>query len=165
MKRALSVWRRSGEGGGEHGEWICAFKPCGVDGCSDVRLGLCGPHGSVAICDLPLDHTRSKFALRCVVRGVDVTGIIAEGEKLAPRAPDLGLELPGKVAMGRHGEKRCQLLFQLPLFPRQGRGGEIGDAPGQIERSSQPKLKPEGQIVRTMFERESRVARQMRQTG
>jgi len=51
------------------------------------------------------------------------------------------------------------LFFQLPLFARQGRGGEVGDGLGQIKRSSQPKLEPEGQIVRSMFERESRVAR------
>ena len=36
---------------------------------------------------------------------------------------------------------------------------------GQVERLAKPKLEPEGQIVRAMLERESRVARQMRQTG
>ena len=155
---------RSGQGA-DHGEGVRAFEPCGIDGRSDVRFGLGGPHGSVAVGDFALDHARPEFALGRVVRGVDLTGIIAEDQQLVARAADLGLELPGEVAWGRCRQQRRQLNFQLSLFPGQGRGGEIDDLLGQVERSSQPKLEPEGQIVGTMFEREGCVARQMRQTG
>ena len=62
-----------------------------------------------------------------VVRDVDLAGIIAKGQKLVSRAPDFGLQLSGEVASGRRGQKRFELFFQLSLFPREGRGGEIGD--------------------------------------
>src|ERR1035437_7839096 len=40
-------------------EGVCAFEPCGVDGCSHICLSLGGPHGAIAVGDFSLDHTGS----------------------------------------------------------------------------------------------------------
>src|ERR1017187_4389898 len=48
-------------------EGVCAFEPCGVDGCSHICLSLGGPHGSIAVGDFSLDHTErwlGKFEQR-----------------------------------------------------------------------------------------------------
>ena len=114
---------------------------------SHDRFGVGGPHGSVAVSGFSLDCTRSKSALERVVRDVDLAGIISKGKELVTRAADLGLRLSGGIASGRRGKNRRELFFQFSRFPRQGRGGEIGDDLGQIKRSAQPKLELEGQIV------------------
>jgi hypothetical protein len=74
-------------------EGVCAVQPCGVDGCSYVRLGLRGPHGAIAIGDFSLDHAGPQFSLRAIIGGVDLAGIVAKGQKLVLRGPDFGLQL------------------------------------------------------------------------
>jgi hypothetical protein len=74
-------------------EGVSAPEPCCVDGCSDVRLGLRGPHGAIAIGHFPLDHAGPQLSLRAIIGRVDFAGIIAKGQKLVSRAPDFGLQL------------------------------------------------------------------------
>ena len=84
---------------------------------------------------------------------------------MALGAADFGLEVSGEVAVRCCVQKEAELLFQLALFARQGRSGQCGDGAGQVERLSQPKLEPQGQIIRSMLQREGGVTGQMRQTG
>jgi hypothetical protein len=65
----------------------------------------------------------------------------------------------------RRGENVGELLFKRALFAGDGRGFETGDISGQIEGFAKPQLEPQGKIVRSMLQRKSRVARQMRQAG
>jgi hypothetical protein len=84
-----------------------------------------------------------------------------------PRArPILACSSPARSHPVGARQKGFELFFQLSLFSRQGRGREVRAGSGEIERLSQPELEPEGQIIRTLLERERerRVARQMRQT-
>ena len=74
-------------------EGVCAVQPCGVDGCSYVRLGLRGPHGAIAIGDFSLDHAGPQLSLRAIIGGGDLAGIVAKDQKLVLRAPDFGLQL------------------------------------------------------------------------
>ena len=83
--------RVSGEDGGDDVEGGGAREPGGVDGGSDVRFGLRGPHGAIAVGDFSLDDAGAEFALGAVVGGVDLAGIVAEGQKLMAGACDLGL--------------------------------------------------------------------------
>ena len=146
-------------------EGVCALEPCGVDGCSRIRLGLRGPPGAIAIGDFALDHTGPQRSLRTVVGGLDLAGIVAKSQKLVPRAPDFGLQLERQVAFRRRAENIGELRFKRALFAGDGRGGEVGDVRGQIERLAEPQLEPQRQIVRSMLQCKGRVARQMRQTG
>ena len=66
-----------------------------------------------------------EFALRCVVRDVDLARIVAKGEKLTLRPPDLGLQLSGEIASRGRGQKNFELSFQVSLFPREGRCREV----------------------------------------
>jgi hypothetical protein len=59
--------------------------------------------------------------------GAVFAGKIAKGEQLALSASDFGLEVQGEIAARCCGQKRCELFFQLPLFPRQRRRGQFGD--------------------------------------
>jgi len=71
---------RSSEDADDDMEGVGAFEPCGVDGRPDVAFSFGGPHGSISVGDLSLDHTRSEFAFGRVVGWVDLTGIIAEDQ-------------------------------------------------------------------------------------
>ena len=62
------------------------------------------PHGSVAICDLSLDHAGPQLSFRGVVGDVDLAGEIAEGEKLVARPAYFGLQFPRQIAAGRRGQ-------------------------------------------------------------
>ena len=146
-------------------EGVSAVEPCGVDSCADISLGLGGPHGSVAICDFSLDHAGPQLSLRAVVGGLDLAGIIAKDQKLLLRPADFGLQLTCEVAFCRCGKKGGELLFKLALFAGDRRCGEIGDICGQIERLAKPQLEPQGQIIRSMLQRKSRIARQMGETS
>jgi hypothetical protein len=109
----------SSQGGEDDIEGVGALDPCGIDGRSHVGFGFCSPRAAVAVGDLSLDHARSEPAFRRVVGGVDLAGIIAKGEKLVSRPPDFGLQFSGPIAPGWRGQKDCELLFQLALFPRE----------------------------------------------
>ena len=126
---------------------------------------MSSPHCAVAVGHLSLDDTWPQLSLRTVVGGVHLSGIVAEGQELVSRPSDFGLQLPRQVASGHGDEKRREAAFKLALFLRNRRGGEAGDAIGQIERLAEPQLEPQRQIVRAMLQREGRVARQMRQAG
>ena len=110
----------SGQGFEDRLEGVCALESCGVDGCSHVGLGLRGPHGAVAVGHFPLDHAVSQLSLRAIVGGFDLAGIVAKGQKLVSRAPNLGLQLSGEVASGRRRQKGFELPFELSLLPREG---------------------------------------------
>ncbi len=160
-----TVFAASGQSIEDCLEGICSLESCGVDGGSDVRLGLRGPHGAIAIGDFSLDHAGPQLSLRAIIGGVDVAGIIAKGKKLVLRAPDFGLELARQVALRRRAENIGELPFKRALFAGDGRCGEVGDVRGQIERLAKPQLEPQGQIVRSMLQRKSRIARQMGETS
>ncbi len=127
--------------------------------------GLCGPHGAVAVGGFSLDHAGPQLSLRAVVGGLDLAGMVAEGQKLVSRAPDFGLQLARQVALRRRAEHIGELIFQRALFAGDRRGFETGDVRRQIEDLAEPQLEAQGQIIRAMLQRKSRVARQMRQTG
>jgi hypothetical protein len=176
----------SGQRCDDDGEGVCAAQACGVDGGPHVGLGLRGPHGAIAVGDLSLDHAGSQLSFRGVVGDVDLAGIIAERQQLVSRPAAFGLQFPRQIAAGGRGQECGEAAFKVALFPRQGRGGETGDARGQIECLAKPQPEPQRQIVlamlssycdrmlsaknrfplfRRMLQREGRVARQMRQTG
>ena len=146
-------------------EWVCARQPSGIDCGSQVCLGIGGPLCAIAVGDFALDYAGAELALRGVVGGVDLAGVIAKGQKLVTRAPDFGLQLPGEIASSGRGQNGCELFFQLSLFPREGRRREVSYGAGQVERLCQPNLEPEGQIIRAVLEGEGGVAGQMRKTG
>lgn len=161
MVRALA---RTGSTDGREDdvEGVCALEPCGVDGRSHVGFGLSRPHCAITVGDFSLDHAGAELAFRAVVGGFDLSGKIAKGEQLALSAGDFGLEVAGEIAIRRRGQEEAELLFQLPLFPRQGRCGQFGDAAGQVEDLAEPELEAQGKIIRSMLQREGGIARQMR---
>ena len=95
----------SGADGLEDGaEEAAACEACGIDDGSDIRLALGGPHGTVAVGDLPLNHGGAQQAFGAVVRGFDRTGIVEEDQQLVAGSADLGLELSGQVTTARRGQ-------------------------------------------------------------
>ena len=76
--------------------------------------------------------------------GNDLARIIAKGQKLVSRSPDFVLQLACEITSCHCGEKGRELLFELALFAGDGRCGEVGDVPGQIEGLAKPQLEPQG---------------------
>ena len=93
-------WRRS------RGE------PCGIHDGADGGFTLGGPHGSVAVGNLPLHDGRSQGALAGIVRDLDPTGMIQESQELIAGPADLGLERSCQVATARGGEDAGQVLVE-----------------------------------------------------
>ena len=77
------------------------------DGGTHVGFGLGGPHGSVAVGDLLLDHAGSQLALRAVVGGIHLARMFAEGQKLASGPVDFGLQVPCQWTTARGGDRLC----------------------------------------------------------
>jgi hypothetical protein len=48
-------------------EGVCDLEPCCVDGYAHIRLGLGGPHSTVAVYDFSLDHAGPQLLLQSVV--------------------------------------------------------------------------------------------------
>ena len=92
-------------------EGVGAFEAGGVDGCSNIRLGLSGPHGAVAVGDFSLDDAWSQIAFAVVVGCLDLAGIVAKRQKLIAGPGDPGLDLVGQFAERR----RPQDIGELPL--------------------------------------------------
>ena len=74
-------------------------------------------------------HAGAQLAFRAVVGGFDLAAIVAKGEKLVARPPNLGLQGLGEAAIRVRREKVGEPFLQLPFFPGQGRSGAIGDPP------------------------------------
>ena len=138
-----TVFAASGQSIEDCLEGICALEFCGVDGCPDVRLGLRGPHGAIAIGHFPLDHAGPQLSLRAIIGGVDLARIVAKDQKLLLRPTDFGLQLACEVAFCRCGEKGGELISSSG-FCCDRRGGEVGDVRGQIECLAKPQLEPQG---------------------
>ncbi len=81
----LAARTGSGQGAEDHRGGVRALEPRRVGGGPDVRFGFGGPWGAAAVGDVWLDHARAESALRRIVGGVDLAGIIAEREKLISR--------------------------------------------------------------------------------
>jgi hypothetical protein len=143
--------RASGQRCDDDGEGVRAAQACGVDRGPHVGLSFRGPHGAVAVGDLSLDHAGPQLSFRGVVRDVDLAGIIAERQQLLSRPTDFGLQFPRQIAAGRRGQECGEAVFKVALFPRDRRGGETGDALGQIECLAKPQPEPQRQIVLAML--------------
>src|SRR2546423_6949264 len=74
------------------------------------------PHGPVAVGHLALNDGRSQGALASVVRDLDPTGMIQEGQELIAGPADLALERPGQVATARGGEDAGQVPVERPAL-------------------------------------------------
>src|SRR3954451_17309803 len=91
----------------------------GVDHGAHGGFALSRPHGPVAVGHLALNDGWSQGPLTGIVRDLDPTGMIQEGQELIAGPADLGLEGPGQVAGTRGGEDAGQVPVERPTPGRQ----------------------------------------------
>src|SRR5215203_1257852 len=103
----------SGTDGGEDGaeDGGAGRQAGGVDDGADRGLALSGPHRTVAIGDLALDHGGPEGSFAGVVGGLDPPRMSKESQKLLAGAADLGLKRKGQVT----GTRGSEDVSQLPL--------------------------------------------------
>ena len=96
----------SGTDGGEDGaeDGGAGRQAGGVDDGADRGLALSGPHRTVAIGDLALDHGGPEGSFAGVIGGLNQPGRIKEGQKLITRPADLSLKRTGQVTGTRSGK-------------------------------------------------------------
>jgi hypothetical protein len=71
----------------------------GHDGCKNIGIGLCGPHGAVAIGCFSPDPAAPRLSLQAVACRLALAGIIAKGQKLFSRPRHFSLQLERQVAV------------------------------------------------------------------
>lgn len=101
-----------------------------VDDGSNVGFALGGPHGAIAVSDLPLNDGGSEGAFAGVVRRVDHSWPLGKGQKLIASSPELVLDVTGQIARRCGGEDIVQTSLQGATLAGDGRGGEGFDTVG-----------------------------------
>ncbi|GAB6971101.1 hypothetical protein JCM16408A_18490 [Methylobacterium phyllosphaerae] len=93
--------RLGGDGVEDCYEASGAGQACSVEDGADGGFSFGGPHGAVAVGDLPLHDSRTQEPLEAVVGRLDLAWIGVEDQELIAGESDFGLQVAGQVTAAR----------------------------------------------------------------